>query len=509
MARRSRPLLALVLLMSWFVAPIAPAVRAQIDPDLRDSAVAAAVQVAIAAEWREAGRSMLMPLPLGSGTLVSSDGLILTNAHVVDADGIAAQVDDIESFIQEDDPAGEVVYQPNRLLVLGSDGVRPPEPAFLAEVVQIEPNLDLAVLRLVARPDGTNLPNGFEVPFVPLGDSDALGLGDPLHIFGYPASGGDALTYTTGVVSGFNFDDDVDGPAWINTDAVISGGSSGGTAVDARGELVGIPTQGSRLDCRPGDTDGDGDVTPEDIGCIPTGGSIGQLRPVNLAKPMLEAAEQRDATTIRTEPRPTPTPTPVPAPALDSGFGMGDDFSVPYPENEIMDESAAREYDDGALVMSVFRPGVANSLNLGDWPSDGRDIGWRVDVAATEGAGEVILRLESLTDGSDWLFSLDPANQTWSLYRLSQADSFFVWVEPRPAPISTGSPLDLEVRVVGGVPSLLIGGTDVVQASGISMPNLGNDVIVGFGVGIDPNGPNAWSTSFSASFDRIALYELP
>ena len=146
---------------------------------------------------------------------------------------------------------------------------------------------------------------------------------------------------------------------------------------------------------------------------------------------------------------------------------------------------------------------------MGEWPSEGRDIGWRVDVATAGGTGEILLPIESLADGSEWLFSLDPANQTWSLYRLSDAESYFVWVEPRPAPIAVGAPLELEVRVIDGLPSLLIGGIDVVQEAGIAMPNLGDSVVVGFGVGIDPNGFNSWSTSFSATFDRIRLYELP
>ena len=79
--------------------------------------------------------------------------------------------------------------------------------------------------------------------------------GDPIHIFGYPAIGGGTLQYTAGVVSGFNFEEGIDGRAWITTDATMSGGSSGGTAVDAQGRLIGVPTQGSELDCRPGDTE--------------------------------------------------------------------------------------------------------------------------------------------------------------------------------------------------------------------------------------------------------------
>ena len=147
------------------------------------------------------------------------------------------------------------------------------------------------MLRVVADiADSSSAIGDARFPFVPLGDSDELGLGDKVHIFSYPAIGGDSLTYTEGVVSGFLQEDGVNGVAWIKTDAVISGGSSGGTAINDAGELIGVPTLGSELDCRPEDTNGvDHDV--EDVGCIPMGGSIGQLRPINLARKLLAEAE--------------------------------------------------------------------------------------------------------------------------------------------------------------------------------------------------------------------------
>jgi hypothetical protein len=51
-----------------------------------------------------------------------------------------------------------------------------------------------------------------------------------------------------------------------------------------------VPTQGSALDCRPFDSNLDGTLDGQDVGCIPVGGSIGQLRPINLAWPLLEEA---------------------------------------------------------------------------------------------------------------------------------------------------------------------------------------------------------------------------
>ena len=87
--------------------------------------------------------------------------------------------------------------------------------------------------------------------------------------------------------------------AWIKTDATISGGNSGGTAVDDDGKLVGIPTQAAAgtgvtpVDARPVlDTNRDGRVDQRDTP-MAIGGFINGLRPINLAIPLLEEAGMR------------------------------------------------------------------------------------------------------------------------------------------------------------------------------------------------------------------------
>jgi S1-C subfamily serine protease len=289
MTRRYR-MVAVLLLGSWLLISAIPLhALAQLDPTVRDRVLPAAVQIAIIVKSTENGIEEWIYVPVGSGTVISPNGFILTNRHVIDMD---AHRDELARWVTGN--AGDDLtldLDEDEVLILRASGNRAPEPLYRARIAEQSAELDLAVLQITATRDGT--PVDVELaalPYVSLADSDDLQLGEPIDIFSYPLAGGDTLTYTTGVVSGFNFEEGLESPAWITTDATISGGSSGGTAVNRRGELIGVPTQGSSLDCRPGDTNLDGVVDAQDVGCIPVGGSIGQLRPINFAPDMLDRA---------------------------------------------------------------------------------------------------------------------------------------------------------------------------------------------------------------------------
>jgi S1-C subfamily serine protease len=223
-------------------------------------------------------------LPWGSGTIISSDGLILTNCHVADPIRFGLGADQVPDY----DALGVG-------LTVKSD--RPPQLSYLAEVLQADPDLDLAVIRITKTTDQSPVdPVDLNLPFVEVGDSDQIEVGDDLNVFGYPGIGGDTVTFTRGVVSGFTLDAGIVGRAWVKTDASISGGNSGGTGVDEAGLLIGVPTRAGvggdtdPVDCRPvKDTNGDGRIDDNDD-CVPIGGFINALRPVNLAKPLIEAA---------------------------------------------------------------------------------------------------------------------------------------------------------------------------------------------------------------------------
>ena len=138
---------------------------------------------------------------LGSGVIVSPNGYILTNNHVIEG------ADEIEVILNDS--------RRSRARVIGTD-----------------PDSDLAVLKVELD----------KLPVIVLGDSDALEVGDPVLAIGNPFGVGQ--TVTSGIVSalgrnqlGINTFEN-----FIQTDAAINPGNSGGALVDASGNLLGINT---------------------------------------------------------------------------------------------------------------------------------------------------------------------------------------------------------------------------------------------------------------------------
>ena len=222
--------------------------------------------------------SLLRNVWSGSGTIITSDGLILTNAHLVDP-GPRAEAD---TFV----------------IGITIDPAEPPVEMFFAEAVIVDKKLDLAILKIATDLKFKEVDwKKVILPTVKLGDSDLLRLGDTLTILGYPGIGGDTITLTSGNVGGFTSQAGYGDRAYIKTAANISGGTSGGLAMDVTGKMVAIPAQlGSGddqtlVDCRViADTNGDGRINEHDM-CIPVGGFINALRPINLALSLIQTAK--------------------------------------------------------------------------------------------------------------------------------------------------------------------------------------------------------------------------
>ena len=135
----------------------------------------------------------------GSGFIIDADGSILTNNHVID--------------------------RAERIIVKLSDG-----RSLRARVVGADPDTDIALIKV----DGQT-----ELPVAPLGDSSTLRMGEWVCAIGNPL--GYEHSVTVGVVSFLGrklFDRSLDN--YIQTDAAINFGNSGGPLINARGEVIGI-----------------------------------------------------------------------------------------------------------------------------------------------------------------------------------------------------------------------------------------------------------------------------
>ena len=164
-----------------------------------------------------------MQSALGSGVIVSADGVVVTNNHVIEgADEVRVALTDRREYE--------------------------------AEIVLRDPRTDLAVLRV----EGSDAP----LPFLALGDPDALEVGDLVLAIGNPF--GIGQTVTSGIISALARSSVgiSDFQSFIQTDAAINPGNSGGALVDMAGRLIGINTA---IYSRSGGSNGIGFAIPTDL----------------------------------------------------------------------------------------------------------------------------------------------------------------------------------------------------------------------------------------------------
>jgi serine protease Do len=217
--RRFGLILSVVVLMACLVCDGAPGAAPaekllatldfrQVVQSAKDKVFPAVVYIKVIRETHEAGKKISQEIS-GSGVIVSPGGEVLTNWHVVDK---AVQV---------------------RCLLY--DG-----RAMDAEVAGTDKDTDLAVVRL-KRPDTK------PVPFAELGDSDVLKEGDFVMAMGAPW--GLSRSVSIGIVSCTHrfLPESSEYSLWLQTDASISPGNSGGPLVNTDGQVVGINTLGALM----------------------------------------------------------------------------------------------------------------------------------------------------------------------------------------------------------------------------------------------------------------------
>ena len=215
---------------------------------------------------------------VSSGTIVSADGLIVTNAHSV----VPSQTCDGETLI----------------VSMNVDLNEPPVPKYRAEIANADQGLDIAVIRITRELDGRNIAAGAlpVLPFVGIGLSADLGIDDNIFVSGYRDIGNQAAAIARGTITAFVSEPRGGTRAWFKTRAELPGTMSGGGAYNSQGQLIGIPTSAKygRLvtedSCRfIEDTTGDGLINSSDH-CVPAGDFISTIRPIRLAQNLIRGA---------------------------------------------------------------------------------------------------------------------------------------------------------------------------------------------------------------------------
>src|SRR5690606_8256824 len=132
----------------------------------------------------------------GSGFLITTDGYIMTNAHVVGTSA-TAKIRFEQGFTLE------------------------------GQVVKVNPDFDVALIKVA----------GNDLPALSMGDDEALQLGEELFAIGTPLDEQLGQSVTRGIMSGKR---EIEGRKFIQTDVSINPGNSGGPLIDAEGKVVGV-----------------------------------------------------------------------------------------------------------------------------------------------------------------------------------------------------------------------------------------------------------------------------
>jgi serine protease Do len=160
----------------------------------------------------------------GAGSIIRSDGLIVTSCRVIFDERTSKPYEHLFVFLKPDKITGD----PKKDL----------KKRFKAEVVACEKGLDLALIRMTSPPRGLTV--------IPMGDPGELVPGDETIAIGHPEQGG-LWTLTTGIISTFiENHQKVAGKDVIQTDASTNRGNSGGPLFDTRGYQVAVNTSIAR-----------------------------------------------------------------------------------------------------------------------------------------------------------------------------------------------------------------------------------------------------------------------
>jgi S1-C subfamily serine protease len=283
----------------------------------------------------------LIPVSSGSGTIIDANGSVITNYHVL-FDGKNNKLHD--------------------LFVIGLFRAADKEPEFVCAGSPakgiLKKDLDLALIRCDRDRAGAPwTPKSW--PTIPVRqiDTDDIVPGEQVWVLGYPGVGGGTIHVTAGLVSGWTGENGgASSRAFMKTDASISHGNSGGTAVDEDGNFIGVPTAFRLTTTKHGDA-------------VVTGGRVGLIRPLEHANDLITEARKGG-------PAPSDRAKPTAEPAAEGVMIT----------SMVVDASDGKPIE-GAMIV-VFKAGL-EVKDLKEDQVEEQALGW----AQTDGAG--VFRLQN------------------------------------------------------------------------------------------------------------------
>ncbi|HEX8337954.1 MAG TPA: DegQ family serine endoprotease [Pyrinomonadaceae bacterium] len=367
---------------------------------------------------------------LGSGVVVSADGYILTNHHVVDgAEEIRVELNDGRTF---------------QAKVVGTD-----QPS------------DLAVLKVEAA----------GLPVLPLGDSDRARVGDVALAVGNPLGIGQTVTSgiisakgrTTGLSDG-SFED------FIQTDAAINRGNSGGALVNSAGELIGINSQ---IFSPTGGNIGIGFAIPSNMAkdvmgqLIKTGRVRRGMLGVNIQNVTADLAASLGLGQARGA---IVSGVQAGGPADRAGLKRGDVIvafnGTPVTDNNTLRNAVARTQPGSTAALTVSRDGREQQLRitLGELPADSARAERDEPAGGREDAGGLGLSLQPVGPALVERFNLKGATQGLVVTDVTAAGPAAeaglrpgdVIEEVNRQPVRSVAELQSALKVAGARPALLL-----------------------------------------------------
>ena len=266
-----------------------------------------------------------------SGVMVSSDGLVLTSARAV---------------------LGTRAYPVTDLIIgLQTAPGTPPVDAYLASIVQVDEERDAALIKprsdLLGYPIA---PGALSLPALPTAGDASVLPGEELHLFGFGQNPDALLSELTAVAAGLEPEDGSAPLQAVLTGLPSAGDYFGWAALNGRGELIGLASKPNRRveeECGAlRDTNRDGTLDEQDA-CLPAGGNLNRLIPIQALAGMLDAAWAGEVGLRRVSAIGTPIST-------QGQVVFGTDFSAPLPDwPAAQEDGSGTGYEDGAFTLAL------------------------------------------------------------------------------------------------------------------------------------------------------------